>query len=757
MGALSLIFFWLGLKNWYLHSLGGFEPAKTETVAIVLILLSSALFVVTTGKSMFWSNQDNLSPESKEAEETLRQTTAQLLEAQAVAQVGNWEYDRETQTVTWSPEVFRIYEVPPEAGELTLTEIIERLHPDDREWSLPILKACMENGTPYRFDVRLLRPNGEIRWIEARGRRNQEGTKLMGTVMDISDRKATELALSELTNELEAKVEERTQQLTASESRFRSAIDNAPFPVAIHAEDGEILQINQVWTELTGYTHGEIPTIAQWIEKAYSEEQRRTILNQINQLYSLQQRITEGEFIIQTKSGQQRIWEFSSAPLDESNSQRRLVISMANDVTEQKQTQEEREREALQQSAISHLGQQALAKQELSALFQEAVQQIATILDLEYCKVLKLLDNGEELRLEAGVGWQSGLVGVATVGTDLDSQAGYTLLSDQPVIVKDLRSETRFTGPPLLQEHNVVSGISVVIHDTEGIWGILGAHTSQRRDFSADEVNFLQGMANLLGIAIAQQQTETSLRELNQSLEDRVTERTEQLEEINEELKAFTYSISHDLRAPLRAIQGFTTALLEDYEDCLDELGLEYAQRINGAAQRLDQLVQDLLAYSRLSRNDLELKPVHLSAIVKEAQSNLEAEITQKDAEITVVEPLGKIIGNRSVLVQILTNLFDNGIKFTQASVKPRLKIWSDRRGGSLRLYVEDNGIGIEPQHHDRIFKVFERLHGIETHSGTGIGLAIVRKGMERLGGRVGVKSSLHQGSRFWIEAKLAK
>jgi PAS domain S-box-containing protein len=692
----------------------------------------------------------------KQAEEKLQQTTAKLLEAQEVAQLGNWEYDLQTQQVTWSPEVFRIYDVPLEAGELTFPEIVARLHPEDRDWSLPIMQECLENGIPYQFDVRIIRPNGDIRWLEARGRRNREGTKLAGTVMEITNRKATELALSTLTNELEARVNERTTQLQASENRFRTAIENAPFPIIIHAEDGEIFQINQVWSELTGYTHDEIPTIAHWTEKAYGDRQE-SIRHKIDQLYALNQRVNDGEFTIQTKSGQHRIWAFSSAPLGQLNGQRRFVISMANDVTERKQAQREIERQAHQKSAIAHLGQQALAKTDLSALFQEAVEQIATILDLEYCKVLKLLENEEELRLEAGVGWRSGLVGVATVSADCNSQAGYTLLSDQPVIVPDLCTETRFSGPPLLQEHNVISGMSVVIHDTEGIWGVLGAHTTQRRNFSQEEVNFLQGMANLLGIAIAQQQTETALRDLNQTLEDRVTERTQQLEEINEELKSFTYSISHDIRAPLRAIQGFTTALMEDYEDSLDELGLEYAQRINGSAQRLDQLVQDLLTYSRLSRSDLELKSVNLTTVVEEAQANLETEIAEQDTEIAVFEPLGNVIGNRTVLVQILTNLFDNGIKFTQQSVKPRLKVWSERKTGSLRLYVEDNGIGIEPQYHERIFRVFERLHGIDTHSGTGIGLAIVRKGMERLGGQVGVESSPGQGSRFWIEAKLTQ
>jgi light-regulated signal transduction histidine kinase (bacteriophytochrome) len=358
------------------------------------------------------------------------------------------------------------------------------------------------------------------------------------------------------------------------------------------------------------------------------------------------------------------------------------------------------------------------------------------------------------MRLEAGVGWHSGLVGTATVGTDLDSQAGYTLLWDHPVVVEDLRQETRFSGPPLLCDHGVISGMSVVIRDQDGIYGILGAHTTQKQDFSEDEVNFLQAIANILSIAIARHQTEQAVHELNQTLEAKVTERTQQLEEINEELKDFTYSVSHDLRAPLRAIQGFATALEEDYADQLDDLARDYTRRLTGAAYRLDRLIQDLLAYSRLSRTDLRLKAVDLSSVVEEAQANLGTEIAQKEAEVTVLKPLEDIIGNHVVLVQIVTNLLHNGLKFTKASVRPQIKIWSESQNEVLRLYIEDNGIGIHPEHQERIFDVFERLHGVDTYSGTGIGLAIVRKGMERLGGRVGVESSPSQGSRFWIEGK---
>jgi signal transduction histidine kinase len=242
-----------------------------------------------------------------------------------------------------------------------------------------------------------------------------------------------------------------------------------------------------------------------------------------------------------------------------------------------------------------------------------------------------------------------------------------------------------------------------------------------------------------------------------------VAERTAKLEEINDELKSFTFSVSHDLRAPLRAVQGFAEALLQDYADKLDAEGQDYAQRILAAAQRMDHLIQDLLTYSRLSRADFRLQPVDLNVVMADILAQLEITLHQQKAQITVEEPLPQVTGDYSTLVQVMGNLLSNAIKFVSPGARPQIRVWAEffssssaPSGGDgkgwVRLWVEDNGIGIAPEYHDRIFQIFERLHGIEAYSGTGVGLAIVRKGVLRLGGQAGVESSLGQGSKFWIE-----
>ncbi|MBD0266635.1 MAG: response regulator [Tolypothrix sp. Co-bin9] len=247
-------------------------------------------------------------------------------------------------------------------------------------------------------------------------------------------------------------------------------------------------------------------------------------------------------------------------------------------------------------------------------------------------------------------------------------------------------------------------------------------------------------------------QTETLLLQLNESLEIRVRERTAELEEVNASLKEFAYSVSHDLRAPLRSIQGFAQVLQEDYTNELDATGINYLQRIQSATKQLDRLIQDLLQYSQISRAKLQLEPVNLSAVIAEALSQLNAELRQTNAQVTVVEPLPVVWGNHSVLLQVMVNLVLNAIKFIDANIKPQVRIWAETQPKFVRLWVQDNGIGIPPEKHKQIFRVFERLHGEETYPGTGVGLAIVRKAVERMGGKVGVESQVDSGSRFWVD-----
>jgi PAS domain S-box-containing protein len=274
-----------------------------------------------------------------------------------------------------------------------------------------------------------------------------------------------------------------------------------------------------------------------------------------------------------------------------------------------------------------------------------------------------------------------------------------------------------------------------------------------------DEQGSLRGFAKLTRDIterkIAQEDLQryaAQLEGMHGELEERVRQRTEALQEVNAELNAFAYSVSHDLRAPLRSTQGFAEALLEDYGDRLDETGRDYAKRVVKASRRMDLLIQDLLAYSRVSRTELDLQPVSLEQAVESALTQLDEPRARSDAQIAVGSLDHWVLAHRVTLTQVLVNLLSNSIKFVEPGQTPHIAVSATRQGEWVRLVIEDNGVGIPPEHADRIFRVFERLHSSEAYPGTGIGLAIVRKALERMGGRTSVNSSPGSGSRFWIE-----
>jgi PAS domain S-box-containing protein len=248
------------------------------------------------------------------------------------------------------------------------------------------------------------------------------------------------------------------------------------------------------------------------------------------------------------------------------------------------------------------------------------------------------------------------------------------------------------------------------------------------------------------------QMARDQLGQTAQILEKQVAARTEKLQASVRSMEEFCYSIAHNLRAPLRAMQGFASAMLEDYAPSLDSTGQDYAQRIDRAAGNMDRLVHDLLAYGRLNHQTVQKNPVALEPIVRKVVSFFIPEIKKRNATCEVGPVDFEVRGNESVLEQMFINLISNALKFTKKEVPPELKIWAEKRNGFVRLWIRDNGIGIERELQSRIFRPFERLHTVEAYPGTGIGLAMVAKGAERLGGRAGVDSEPGHGSCFWVE-----
>lgn len=255
----------------------------------------------------------------------------------------------------------------------------------------------------------------------------------------------------------------------------------------------------------------------------------------------------------------------------------------------------------------------------------------------------------------------------------------------------------------------------------------------------------------------ARKKTETELAEAKKkliehaaSLERIVAERTTTLQETIAELESFSYTISHDLRAPLRALESFSQFVLDDYGDKLDPQGLEYLNRIRDSARRMDALISDVLIYSKLSRAELKFEPLDLddltrSIVLEYSSLNLSLE------NIEIKSPLGHVCGNKTMLTQTISNLLNNAVKFVKPGEQPSVKVWSEIHEQRVRLFVQDKGIGIPAENQKKIFEIFQCAHE-GSYEGTGIGLAIVKRSVERMEGTFGFFSKENEGSTFWVE-----
>jgi PAS domain S-box-containing protein len=236
-----------------------------------------------------------------------------------------------------------------------------------------------------------------------------------------------------------------------------------------------------------------------------------------------------------------------------------------------------------------------------------------------------------------------------------------------------------------------------------------------------------------------------------ENMELMIAERTASLREALTQMEEFSYSVSHDLRAPIRAIHAYATVLLEDHFSQLDDSARGYVQKIQRNSERMTRLTQDVLSYSRLARSEIRLETVSLDLLIGDIVDQYK-NLQEPNAKVEIVRPLASVLGHEVSLGQCVANILNNAAKFIAPGVKPAVRIRTEVSGNKVRVWFEDNGIGIKPQHQKRIFQMFERVHPDGMYEGTGIGLTIVRKAVEKMGGQVGVESDGENGSRFWVE-----
>ncbi|WP_247004721.1 sensor histidine kinase [Halosolutus gelatinilyticus] len=413
------------------------------------------------------------------------------------------------------------------------------------------------------------------------------------------------------------------------------------------------------------------------------------------------------------------------------------VRGALQDITERKKREELLKRRTRQQQAVADLGQFAFESNDLDELMHEASRQVAAVLDTTYCKVLELDDEDQEFLLREGVGWQESIVGETTVpAVEARSHAAYTLTTNRPIIVEDFETETRFNGPQLPTSDTIRSGISTIIGPPDDPWGVLGTHDTTWKTFTDEDIAFVQSVANVLAEAIEGQQYQ---RELEQLVAD--------LEESNERLEQFAYAASHDLQEPLRMVSSYLQLIERRYDDELDEDGREFLEFAIDGADRMRAMIDGLLQYSRVETQGKPLEPIDLNDVVSDVCHDLDVRITESNADVQV-EDLSRVVGDEHQLRQVFQNLLKNAIEYS-GDTRPRVRIFNERNGTGWTVAVQDEGIGIDPANQDEIFEVFHRLNARNNRSGSGIGLALCERIVERHGGEIWVESEPGKGSTF--------
>jgi PAS domain S-box-containing protein len=343
--------------------------------------------------------------------------------------------------------------------------------------------------------------------LEARGERFQVHE------LEIIELMAESIGKFIAADEIERQRQQAALALRESEARFRTMADSAPVLLWISDTDKQYTFFNQFWLKFTGRSLKQELGNG-WTEGIYPhdlEHHLETYKTAFNRRETFQM-----EYRLRRADGQYRWVLDIGIPRITSDGDFLGYIGSCIDISDRKESEETLRKQASQQAVIAELGHYAISSSDLDSFMNQIMMVLACTLELECCKILELLPDKNELLLRAGVGWQPGLVGRATIGANLNSQAGYTLLSSEPIIVHDLRTETRFNDSPLLNQHKILSGVSVIIHAKDRPFGVLGVHSTQPRTFSRDDINFLQAVANMLSAAIEQKQSEIALQKSQQ-------------------------------------------------------------------------------------------------------------------------------------------------------------------------------------------------------------------------------------------------
>lgn len=696
--------------------------------------------------------------ELSESEERFRQITEHLDQVVwlgepdlSVRYYVNPAYER-----IWGRSTRSLYEHPRSP--------LEAVHPEDRD-RVEREIAKLQRGAEYDLEYRIVRPDGEVRWVRSRAYpiRNIRGEvyRVAGIMEDITKQKEIEAERQRLLEEArEARdevatiVDSITDAFFTLDREWRFTYLNPQAEALLRRSREELLGKNywEVFSELEG--------------SPFEREFRRAMEEQRTAAFDAYYAPFEQWLDVRAYPS------------------RKALSVYYRDVTERKRVESELRSRVRQLDALATLGQRALVERDLDRLFELAVESVAEGVDADLTGLLELLPGESDLVLRAGTGWREGLVGKARTSADQGSMAGYTLLSAEPVIAEDLRTETRFRPSWFLHEHGGVSGLSVVILGRERPWGALGAHTTERRVFSGEDISFLQSVANILSQSIEFRRVEAErLRLLEGEREARresekaraeTERRSDELERVIESRARLMRGFSHDVKNPLGAADGFLQ-LLE--EGVLDELSPRQRQGVERARHAIGDalhLIDDLLTIARAESGKvtLELGPTDLLATISAAAEDFQARAAMKGLALITRLPdrLPSIRSDSHRIRQILGNLLSNAVKYTEEgsiTVTASVLHGTEHRRGDhgeelaegavptpdqwVAVDVSDTGPGIPEDQQRLIFREFGRAEAEDQGESQGIGLYIGQRIARALGGEVTVRSEVGRGSTFTL------